>query len=57
MASSTTLRWASAAGTLLLAGLSTAIVASTPKPNQAPLHPAVKVLPGNASVQSQSYVS
>jgi hypothetical protein len=57
MSSNATLRWASAMGTLLLAALSAAVVTSTPKPSDAPLHPAVTPLENNASVQSNSYVS
>lgn len=57
MSSSATLRWASVVGTLLLAGLSGGVVAAAPKPQLAPLHPAVKLLPSDASVQSKSYVS
>ena len=57
MSSNATLRWASAIGTVLLALLSGGIVATAPRPNQAPLHPSVKVLANDASVQSQSYVS
>ena len=57
MPSSATLRWASVVGTLLLTGLSFGAVAAAPKPSQAPLHPAVKLLPDGASVQSQSHVS
>jgi hypothetical protein len=57
MSSNATLRWASALGTLLLALLSTGIVATSPKPSAAPLHPAVRQLPDGASVQTNSYVS
>jgi hypothetical protein len=57
MSSSATLRWASVMGTLLLALLSGGVVASSPKPTDAPLHPSVRVLPSDASVQSKSYVS
>jgi hypothetical protein len=57
MSSSATLRWASVMGTLLLALLSGGVVASSPKPPDAPLHPSVRVLPSDASVQSKSYVS
>ena len=57
MSSNATLRWASVIGTMLLALASGAIVASAPKPAQAPLHPTVRLLPSDATVQSQSYVS
>jgi hypothetical protein len=57
MSSSATLRWASVMGTLLLALLSGGVVASSPKPTDAPLHPSVRVLPNDATVQSKSYVS
>lgn len=57
MPSNATLRWASLVGTLLLAGFSGGVVASAPRPDQAPLHPAVKPLPNEASIQSKSYVS
>ncbi len=55
--SSRTLRWASALATLLLAALFGGVIAASPRPSQAPLHPAVKVLPSDTPVQSQSYVS
>jgi len=57
MSSNMTLRWASVMGTLLLALLSGGIVATSPKPDRAPLHPAVTVLPSDSSVQSESHVS
>ena len=57
MSSNTTLRWASVIGTLLLVLASGGIVASAPKPAEAPLHPTVKLLPNDATIQSQSYVS
>jgi hypothetical protein len=57
MSSIATLRWASTLGTLLLAMLAGGVVASSPKPVQAPLHPSITLLPNNASVQSKSYVS
>jgi hypothetical protein len=57
MSSNATLRWASVLGTLLLAVLSGGVVATSPKPAQAPLHPSVTVLPRDATVQSQSHVS
>ena len=57
MSSIATLRWASALGTLLLALLAGGVVATSPKPSQAPLHPSVTVLPDDATVQSNSYVS
>lgn len=57
MSSIATLRWASTLGTLLLALLAGGVVASSPKPAQAPLHPTVTLLPNDASVQSKSYVS
>ncbi len=57
MSSIATLRWASALGTLLLALLAGGVVASSPKPSQAPLHPSITVLPNDATVQSNSYVS
>ena len=57
MSSKATLRWASVIGTLLLAMASGGVVASAPKPAEAPLHPTIKLLPNDASVQSQSYVS
>jgi len=57
MSSNATLRWASVLGTLLLALLSGGVVATSPKPDQAPLHPAVRVLPSDTTVQSESHVS
>lgn len=57
MSSIATLRWASTLGTLLLAMLAGGVVASSPKPVQAPLHPSITLLPNSASVQSKSYVS
>ena len=48
MSSNATLRWASVLGTLLLAVLSGGVVATSPRPDQAPLHPSVRVLPGDA---------
>ena len=57
MSSNATLRWASVLGTMLLAVLSGGVVATSPKPAQAPLHPSVTVLPGGATVQSESHVS
>ena len=57
MSSNATLRWASVLGTLLLALLSGGVVATAPKPAQAPLHPSVTVLPSGATVQSESHVS
>jgi hypothetical protein len=57
MSSSTTLRWASTLSTLLLAVLAGGVVASSPKPSQAPLHPSITLLPNDAPVQSKSYVS
>lgn len=57
MSSSATLRWASVIGTVLLALASGGIVASAPKPAEAPLHPTVRLLPKDATLQSQSYVS
>jgi hypothetical protein len=57
MSSSTTLRWASTLSTLLLAVLAGGVVASSPKPSQAPLHPSITLLPNDAAVQSKSYVS
>ncbi len=57
MSSNMTLRWASVMGTLLLALLSGGIVATSPKPDRAPLHPAITVLPSDSSVQSESHVS
>ena len=57
MSSNATLRWASVLGTLLLALLSGAVVATAPKPAEAPLHPSVTVLPSDAAVHSESHVS
>lgn len=57
MSSSTALRRASALGTLLLAAVFGGLVATAPKPQQAPLHPAVSVLPDDSTVRSRSYVS
>ena len=57
MSSNAALRRASMVGTLLLAALFGGVVIASPKPAQPPLHPAVKVLPSDAEVQSQSYVS
>jgi hypothetical protein len=57
MSSNATLRWASVLGTLLLALLSTAIVATSPKPSAAPLHPTVRQLSDDASVHTNTYVS
>lgn len=57
MSSIATLRWASTLGTLLLALLAGGVVASYPKPDLAPLHPSITLLPSDATVQSKSYVS
>jgi hypothetical protein len=57
MSSNATLRWASVLGTLLLALLCGGVVATSPKPAQAPLHPQVTVLSKDATVQSDSHVS
>lgn len=57
MSSNATLRWASVLGTLLLALLSGGVVATAPKPAEAPLHPAVTVLASDATVHSESHVS
>ncbi len=57
MSSNTALRRASMLGTLLLAALFGGLVTASARPSQAPLHPAVKVLPSDAEVQSQSHVS
>jgi hypothetical protein len=57
MSSIATLRWASMLSTLLLALLAGGVVASSPKPEQAPLHPSITLLPSDATVQSKSYVS
>ena len=57
MSSNATLRWASVLGTLLLALLFGGVVDTSPKPDQAPLHPAVTVLPNDSTVQSESHVS
>jgi hypothetical protein len=57
MSSNATLRWASVLGTLVLALLSGGVVAAAPRPDQAPLHPSVTVLPSDATVQSESHVS
>jgi hypothetical protein len=57
MSSIATLRWASALSTLVLALLAGGVVATSPKPSQAPLHPSVTLLPNDATVQSKSYVS
>jgi hypothetical protein len=57
MSSNATLRWASVIGTLLLALLSSVVVATAPRPAGAPLRPAVKPLAPDASIQSKSYVS
>ena len=57
MSSNMTLRWASVMGTLLLALLAGGVIATSPKPEQAPLHPAVTVLPSDSTVQSESHVS
>jgi len=57
MSSNATLRWASMLGTLLLALLFSGVVATSPKPDRAPLHPAVTVLPSDSPVQSESHVS
>jgi hypothetical protein len=57
MSSNATLRWASMLGTLVLALVSGGVVATAPKPAEAPLHPTVTLLPNDASVQSKSYVS
>ena len=57
MSSNATLRWASVLGTLMLALLSGGIVATSPKPAEARLHPAVTVLPSDAAVHSESHVS
>ena len=57
MSSNKALRRASMLGTLLLAAFFGGVVIATPKPAQPSLHPAVKVLPSDAEVQSQSHVS
>jgi len=57
MSSNATLRWASMLGTLGLALVSGGVVATSPKPAQAPLHPTVTLLPNDATIQSKSYVS
>ena len=57
MSSNATLRWASMLGTLVLALVAGGVVATSPKPAQAPLHPTVRLLPNDATVQSKSYVS
>ena len=57
MSSNATLRWASVLSTLVLAMLTGSVVAAAPKPEQAPLHPTVRVLPSDASIQVKSYVS
>ena len=57
MSSNATLRWASVLGTLLLGLLSGGVVATAPKPAEAPLHPAVTVLRSDATVHSESHVS
>ena len=57
MSSNSTLRWASLLGTMVLALISSSVVATSPKPAEAPLHPSVTVLPGDASVHSESHVS
>ena len=57
MSSIATLRWASTLGTLLLALLAGGVVASSPKPSQAPLHPSITLLPNDATIQTNSYVS
>jgi hypothetical protein len=57
MSSNATVRWASVIGTLLLALLSSVVVATAPRPAGAPLRPAVKPLAPDASIQSKSYVS
>jgi hypothetical protein len=51
------LRWAAVFGTVVLALLAGGVVAADPRPNQAALHPAVKLLPSDASVHTRSYVS
>jgi hypothetical protein len=57
MSSNATLRWASVLGTLALSVLAGGVVATSPRLDQAPLHPSVRVLPGDATVQSESHVS
>jgi hypothetical protein len=57
MSSNATLRWASMLGTLVVALGFGGVVATSPKPAQAPLHPAVRLLPNDATIQSKSYVS
>jgi hypothetical protein len=57
MSSNATLRWASMLGTLVLALGFGGVVATSPKPAEAPLHPTVTLLPNDATVQSKSYVS
>ena len=57
MSSNATLRWASVLSTLLLALLFGGVVAASPKPSAAPLHPSVRQLTNDASVQSYSHVS
>jgi len=56
MSSNATLRWASVLGTLVLALPSGGVVATSPRPDRAPLHPSVRVLPSDATVQSESHV-
>jgi hypothetical protein len=57
MSSNATLRWASMLGTLVVALGFGGVVATSPKPAEAPLHPAVRLLPNDATIQSKSYVS
>jgi hypothetical protein len=57
MSSNATLRWASVLGTLVVTVLSGALVAAALRPEAAPLHPSVRLLPSDSSVQSNSYVS
>jgi hypothetical protein len=57
MSSNSTLRWASVLGTMVLALISSSVVATSPKPAAAPLHPAVTVLPSDAPIHTESHVS
>jgi len=44
-------------GTLLLAGVFGAAVAAAPKPQEAALHPSLRILPAGSEVHTQSHVS
>lgn len=44
-------------GTLLLAGVFGAAVAAAPRPQEAALHPSLRILPAGSEVHTQTHVS